>query len=107
MKRGLPIAATRMSARAHTDARSRVREWHSVTVASATDNSSATGLPTTGDRPTTTTLAPASGTTERDRASSSTAAAVAGANAGVPCASRPNEYGFDVSTSLPTTIASQ
>ena len=58
--RGLPTAATRMSARWHTAPRSRVCEWQTVTVALAFRSRAAIGLPTMFERPTTTALAPAS-----------------------------------------------
>src|SRR5215472_6807614 len=88
IKPARPAATTSTSACAHTSASPIVREWHRVTVAFSASRSSATGLPTTTDRPTTTALAPSSGTFSLRRISS-TAAAVAGANAGSPAASRP------------------
>ena len=57
-KRGLPIAATRMSARRVWKARSLVFEWHTVTVAPALVSSAAIGLPTMFERPITTASAP-------------------------------------------------
>src|SRR6185369_3013228 len=49
-----PAATTSTSAVDVTAARSTVREWHTVTVASRASSSCATGLPTTAERPTTT-----------------------------------------------------
>ena len=57
-----PAAATRTSAVEVTEARSTVREWHTVTVASRPISSCATGLPTTAERPTTTARRPLSAT---------------------------------------------
>src|SRR5881296_626820 len=48
-----PVATTSTSAVDVTAARSTVREWHTVTVASRASSSCATGLPTTAERPTT------------------------------------------------------
>jgi hypothetical protein len=59
---GRPAATTRTSASRVTDARSTVREWHTVTVASRPISSCATGLPTTAERPTTTARRPLSAT---------------------------------------------
>ena len=76
-----------------------------VTVACSASSSSAAGLPTTVDRPTTTARRPLSGTRSCPRMAS-TAAAVAGANTpGSPAASPPREAGFAPLTSLPTGIA--
>ena len=58
IKRALPTALTRISASRHTDARSRVREWQTVTVAFRSNSMSATGLPTVLLRPTTTARLP-------------------------------------------------
>jgi len=78
-----PAATTSTSAVDVTAARSTVREWHTVTVASRASSSCATGLPTTAERPTTTARRPLSATSYRS-SSASTAAAVAGAKAGSP-----------------------
>ena len=53
------MAATRMSASRVTAGRSRVREWQTVTVASACRRSRAIGLPTMSLRPSTTARRPA------------------------------------------------
>jgi hypothetical protein len=58
---GLPMAATRMSARRVWKLRSRVPEWHTVTVAPAAVRSIAIGLPTMLERPITTASAPRRG----------------------------------------------
>ena len=50
-RRGLPTAATSTSARLQCSVRSRVREWHTVTVASRSSSRWATGFPTTAERP--------------------------------------------------------
>ena len=60
IKRGLPTATTRMSARRHSSARSRVLECATVTVQLSPINSAAIGLPTMLERPTTSARAPAS-----------------------------------------------
>ena len=52
------MAATTTSARPTSAARSRVREWQTVTVASAAVSSTAIGLPTMLERPSTTARAP-------------------------------------------------
>ena len=57
-----PAATTSTSAVDVTAARSTVREWHTVTVASRAISSCATGLPTTAERPTTTARRPLSAT---------------------------------------------
>ena len=57
-KLGLPIAATRISARRQWPLRSLVCEWHTVTVAPACMSSIAIGLPTMFERPTTTASLP-------------------------------------------------
>ncbi len=76
-----------------------------VTVACPASSSSAAGLPTTVDRPTTTARRPLSGTRSWRRMAS-TAAAVAGAKTpGSPAASPPSEAGLAPSTSLATGIA--
>ena len=59
---GRPAATTRISADDVTAARSAVREWHTVTVASRASSNWATGLPTTAERPTTTARRPLSAT---------------------------------------------
>ena len=59
---GLPIAATRMSARRTTSAMFGVRLWQIVTVASRLLSRAATGMPTMLLRPRTTAVAPAIGT---------------------------------------------
>ncbi|MOA35888.1 hypothetical protein D3C78_1573790 [compost metagenome] len=58
---GRPTAATTRSARRTCSARSRVREWQRVTVASALVSSMAIGLPTMTERPITTASLPARG----------------------------------------------
>ncbi len=58
ISRGRPTAAISTSARAQTSARSRVREWHVVTVAFSASSSCAIGLPNRFERPTTTASAP-------------------------------------------------
>ena len=91
--RGRPMAATRMSASRHTDARSRVLEWQIVTVASALVSISASGRPTIALRPTTTARLPLSATPLR-RSSSMQPSGVPGATtAGCPSARRPKLYG--------------
>ncbi len=50
---GLPTAATTISARSTSALTSRVRVWHTVTVAPANISSSAMGRPTMLDAPTT------------------------------------------------------
>ena len=62
---GTPTAAIRTSARRHTSARSRVREWQVVTVALAASSIAEIGLPTRSERPTTTASAPSSVTSWR------------------------------------------
>jgi hypothetical protein len=64
MMPGTPAAATTMSAWRTSAARSRVPVWHSVTVAFSERRvrMSPSGRPTVRPRPTTTTLAPAIGT---------------------------------------------
>ena len=57
-QRGEPTAATRMSARRRPRPRSRVREWHMVTVAFAFEQQRASGRPTRIERPTMTASAP-------------------------------------------------
>ncbi len=58
--RARPTATISTSARAHTSRRSRVREWHTVTVAFCASSSCAIGLPNRFERPTTTASAPSS-----------------------------------------------
>ena len=53
-----PMAAMRISASRQTAGKSFVREWQMVVVALAFTNSSAAGIPTMFDRPTTTAFAP-------------------------------------------------
>ena len=77
-----------MSARRQTPARSRVREWQTVTVALAFRSRLASGLPTRIERPTTTASAP-SGSTPAWRSSSITPCGVHGTRPGRPWASRP------------------
>ena len=102
---GWPAATTTMSAFARCPARSGVREWQTVTVASSRVRRTAAGLPTTFDRPTTTALRPRSSIP--DRFSSSTAAwAVVGTKPGWPWSSRPALSGWIPSTSLAGSIAS-
>ena len=102
--RGTPTAATSTSARRQTSARSRVREWQTVTVALAASSRRATGTPTSFERPTTTASAPSSSTPSW-RSSSITPAGVQGTRPGVPWASRPALTGVRPSTSLAGSIA--
>ncbi len=102
--RGRPTAATRTSARRHTAGRSRVREWHIVTVALRASSICATGLPTRSERPTTTASAPSSSTPYRS-SSSMHPAGVHGRSPGRPFASSPAETGVSPSTSLPGSIS--
>jgi len=97
--RGTPTAATRMSAWEQTASRSRVREWHIVTVAFAISSRRATGTPTSFERPTTTAWAPSSSTPSW-ASSSITPAGVHGVRPGVPWASRPALTGVRPSTSF-------
>ena len=53
-----PMAAIRISAWRTTAGRSRVREWHTVTVAFRPISSNAAGIPTIFERPSTTAFAP-------------------------------------------------
>ena len=86
------MAATRMSASRATDGRSRVREWQTVTVASAWRKSKARGLPTMSLRPSTTTRRPATSMWWRAR-SSMIPAGVQGTKRGRFCTSRPTFSG--------------
>src|SRR5690606_2358771 len=61
MSPGRPTATTSTSAWRVNDARSGVREWQMVTVASWARSSAAMGRPTMGERPTTTACRPATG----------------------------------------------
>jgi hypothetical protein len=67
--RGRPTAATRMSASLVRAARSRVREWQTVTVASSFTSRNAAGMPTTADRPMTTASRPSISIPDRRRIS--------------------------------------
>ena len=89
---GRPIAAIRMSARAHTSASSRVREWHVVTVAFAPSSSAAIGLPNRFERPITTASAPSSCAPTLS-SSSITPLGVHGRRPGRPSASSPADSG--------------
>ena len=68
-----------MSARPTWPARSRVREWQTVTVASSLTSRNAAGIPTTAERPITTASRPAISIPDRRRISTA-AWAVAGRN---------------------------
>ena len=70
---GRPTAAIKTSARRQTAARSRVREWQTVTVASALTRRLAIGRPTRIERPITTASAPSSSTPDRSRISTTPA----------------------------------
>jgi hypothetical protein len=100
---GTPAAATSTSARRHTAARSRVLEWHCVTVAFAASSSAATGLPTSFERPITTASAPRS-SAPATRSSSITPAGVHGTSPSSPWNSRPALSGVSPSTSLSGSI---
>src|ERR671922_2228789 len=100
-----PTAATSTSARRHTAARSRVREWQVVTVALAASSSAASGLPTRSERPTTTASAPSSATSCL-RSSSITPCGVQGRSPGRPFASSPVAIGVSPSTSLAGSMIS-
>ncbi len=102
---GFPAAATMMSARRHSAARSRVRECPMMTVALAASNSEAIGRPTIVDRPTIRARAPSSATPACDN-NRITPAGVQGTIAGSPMASRPTFSGWKPSTSFPGSIAS-
>ena len=99
IKRARPTAAISTSARAHTARRSRVREWHTVTVALAPSSSAAIGLPNRFERPTTTASAPSSATLAA-ASNSITPSGVHGRRPGRPSASRPAFSGVSPSTSL-------
>ncbi len=58
MERGRPWQVTTRSAVRQAAARSAVREWHTVTVASRASSSWDTGRPTVDERPTTVAAAP-------------------------------------------------
>ncbi len=94
-----PIAATRMSASRVTAARSRVREWQTVTVASACIRRSAMGFPTMSLRPSTTALRPATSIPLR-LSISMIPAGVHGTKHGRFCTSRPTLAGWKPSTSF-------
>ena len=100
-----PTAATRTSASRHTAARSRVREWQTVTVACSRRSSAAIGLPTIWLRPTTTARRPASGMPLR-RSSSRIPAGVAGTGPGSSSHRRPTLTGWKPSTSLAGSTSS-
>ena len=102
---GLPIAATSTSASRVTAASSRVREWQTVTVASACISSSAIGLPTISLRPSTTARRPASSTPLR-ASSCITPAGVQGTKRARFCSSRPTFTGWKPSTSFSGRTAS-
>ena len=97
--RGEPTAATRMSAREQTAARSRVREWQTVTVAFSPSSSAASGRPTRIERPRTTASAPSS-SVPAWRSSSTTPRGVHGTRPGRPWASSPALVAVRPSTSL-------
>ena len=94
-----------MSARRHSAARSRVREWHMVTVALACWSSSEIGLPTIMLRPRTTALAPSIGISCRRRISMMPRG-VQEKRPGSPRTRRPAFMGPTPSTSLVGSIAS-
>ena len=100
-----PIAATRMSAVFAIAGRSRVAEWHTVTVAFAPSafctRRAARGFPTMLLRPRITTCFPP-GSFPLRRRISTTPEGVAGANLGVPIRTRPTFSGWKQSTSFPT-----
>ena len=102
ISRGLPTAATRMSARRQWSARSAERLWQMVTVASPPGpfaaSRSASGLPTMSLRPTITTCRPAV-SSPASRIMRCTPAAVQGMNRGRPCESSPAFSGWKPSTS--------
>src|SRR5919198_3738081 len=83
-----PTAATRMSALRAMSCRSRLFEWHTVTVASRARSSSASGLPTIFERPMTTARAPANGTPAWS-SKRMTPAGVHGSMCGTPATSAP------------------
>ena len=104
---GRPTEATSRSASRQTAARSRVREWQTVTVAWRRSRSRATGLPTMFERPTTTARFPA-----RSSPASSTRARIPrGVQATMPSSSPRRSFpaltGWNPSTSLPGGIASR
>ena len=101
----LPTAHTRISARRHSSARSGVREWQMVTVASFCSISRAWGFPTMLERPKTTQCFPA-GSTPPSASSSMTPAGVQGKKQGSPVISLPTFMGWKPSTSLSGSIAS-
>ena len=101
---GTPAAATSTSARRHTAARSRVLEWHWVTVALAARSSAATGLPTSFERPMTTASAPCS-SAPATRKSSITPAGVHGTSPSTPWNSLPALSGVRPSTSFSGSIS--
>ena len=96
---GRPMAATRMSASRVTAARSEVREWATVTVASAWSSRSAMGLPTMSLRPTTTARRPETVMPLRSR-SSMMPAGVHATNRGRFCTRRPTLTAVKPSTSF-------
>ena len=105
-KPGRPMAATRMSAADATAGRSRVREWHTVTVACRCSNRAASGLPTMSLRPMTTARRPSMGMPFRS-SSSMMPEGVPGTRAGRFCTSRPTLTGWKPSTSLAGSMASK
>src|SRR3954454_13965634 len=98
---GTPAAATTMSAVRTCAARSRVPVWHSVAVAFSLlrVSRSPSGRPTVTPRPTTTTSAPAIGTSWR-RSSSTMSFGVHGSGAGCPRTSQPRLVGWSPSASF-------
>ena len=102
---GTPAAATTMSAVRTCAARSRVPVWHRVTVAFSLRRVSSrpSGRPTVTPRPTTTTSAPAIGTSWR-RSSSTIPCGVHGSGAGLPSTSQPRFVGCSPSASLAGSI---
>ena len=101
------MAQTTTSASRQAAATSRVREWHSVTVASRACKSIATGRPITKERPTTQTRAPESAIPWKS-SSSMTACAVQGANPSSRALNTPaSETEVTPSTSLAAGILSQ
>ena len=105
--KGRPTAATRISARAQTAAKSLVREWAMVTVQFCSRNKNAAGLPTKIDRPTITQCLP-------DKLSPSLRACLArmtqpsgvqGRSPGLPKDKRPALISVRPSTSLAGSIS--
>ena len=105
MMPGTPAAATTMSALRTCAARSRVPVWQSVTVAFSLRRvrRRPSGRPTVTPRPTTTTSAPAIGTSWR-RSSSTMPYGVQGSGAALPRTSQPRFVGCSPSASFAGSI---